>query len=87
MKRIKISAFPSIVFEGTQYPPGTYLVTSQFVMKEPGEGFVYHEDGKRLTDKTAVGVISPYTAGQLLHNWPDSVEMAKSRSKRKAKAK
>lgn len=92
MRKIEIKEIePLIIFEGTQYPAGTWLVTNGFVAKEPGY-FVYYDVEERI-EVEAAGVISHYTADRLLHNWPDVVseveppkaEPPKAKRKRKAK--
>lgn len=91
MRRIEIAeATFTINFEGTQYPPGVWLVTNDVVVQEPG-CYVYHEDGKRIEVKASsvAGVVSTYTAGRLAENWPDfvsDVKPPKKRSRKKAKA-
>ena len=72
MRKIRIDATePVIIFEGTQYPAGVWLVTNGFVAEEPGH-YVYHEEEERI-EVEAAGVMSIYTADRLLHNWPDTV--------------
>lgn len=91
MRRIEITkATFTITFEGTQYPPGVWLVTNDFVAKEP-DCYVYVEYGKRVEVKASdvAGVVSTYTAGRLAENWPDfvsDVKPPKKRSRKKAKA-
>lgn len=83
MRKIRIDATePVIIFEGTQYPAGVWLVTDGFVAEEPGH-YVYREGDKRIEDHKAVGVMSTYTADRLLHNWPDFVSEIKPLKKRK----
>ncbi len=79
--RVKKTTF-TITFEGSQYSPGVYLVTNDFVAKEP-DCYVYREDGKRIEVKASgiVGVVSTYTAARLAENWPDFVSDVKPRSK------
>ncbi len=87
MRKIEIKTEAPIIFEGTQYPAGTWLVTNGFVAEEPGH-YVYYEGEERIEAKAA-GVMSHYTADRLAHNWPDSVsevEPPKAKGKRKGKA-
>lgn len=82
MRKIRIDATePVIIFEGTQYPAGVWLVTNGFVAEEPGH-YVYHEiilirripmNEEERIEVEAAGVMSIYTADRLLHNWPDTV--------------
>ena len=91
MRKIEIKeTVPPIVYEGTQYLPGIWLVSSLFVIHEP-DYFVFYEDGERI-EAEAAGVMSEQTADALLHNWPDSVfdcevEEAKAKAETEAKAK
>jgi len=91
MRKIEIAeATFTITFEGTQYPPGVWLVTDKLVVKEP-DCYVYFEDEKRVEVEagSVAGVVSTYTAGRLAENWPDfvlDVRPPKKRSRKKAKA-
>ena len=72
MRKIRIKKTElAIVFEGSQYPAGVWLVTGGFVIVEP-DHYVYYENAKRIEAKAA-GVMSHHTADRLLHNWPDTV--------------
>ena len=87
MRKIEIvEADPPIIFEGSQYPAGTWLVTNGFVAEEPGH-YVYYEGEKRI-EVEAAGVMSHRTADRLWENWPDVVsEVKPPKAKRKRKAK
>lgn len=85
MRKIEIKETkPGIIFEGSQFPSGVWLVTDGVVADEV-DHFVYYEDEKRIEAK-AVGVMSHREADGLLHNWPDTVSEVKlARPKRKSK--
>ena len=80
MRKIRIKRTrPVIIYEGTRYPEGVWLVTNSVVTEEPG-CYVYFEEGERIEAK-AVGVMSIYTADRLMHNWSDSVSEVKPKKK------